>query len=810
MPPTKTPDDSTLESKSSDCCQEDGQVTCEDEVKETVLQTPRLISAEVNRNAGSVAVKFNAEGLDAFQTRLAAERLRPAAQRMLDRCVFRLKGKGCESCAQRLGYNVSRQEGVRTATASFVGGVLSVTYDSATTSPEQILESTRRLGADVKDIDEAIREESGPAPFAATWMARIRNLFAGEHRNDVLLVLVTLAAMTVSGILEASGAPILVWAIGYVIAYLAGGYEGTKEAISSVRQGVVDIDMLMILAALGAAAIGYPFEGAMLLFLFAFSNLLQELALERSRNAIRALAKMRPQTARILNNGTTEEMSIDDVYPGDLMELRPGDRVPLDGIVTEGESSLDQSSVTGESMPVNKAIGDEIFAGTFNQFGNLTVRVTRAAKDSTIARMIRLVEEAQGVKAQTQRFLEKTEQQYAIAVIAFTLLLIFTLPLIFSVGWGDALYRAITVMVVASPCALIISIPATILSAIAAGARKGILFKGGVYLEQAATIQTLAFDKTGTLTRGEPVVTDVVNCSDFSLQELLRLVTAVEDKSEHPLARAIVRHAKAKGIAPVKATSFYAHAGKGAEGNVDGRRVLIGTASWIYATEDITGGNDEVSRQLSEFQDSGKTSVVVAVQSDAGYVLAGIIAMADELREDSAQIVDTLRASGVEHITMLTGDNERVARSVAKKCKIDDVYFELLPEDKLRVVRELAKTNNVAMVGDGTNDAPALASATVGIAMGAAGSDVALESADIVLMSNDLNKIGYLIRLSRQARRVMVQNLAFAGGVIVLMVIATLLLPLVGATVPLPLGVLAHEGGTVLVCLNGLRMLWFK
>ena len=516
---------------------------------------------------------------------------------------------------------------------------------------------------------------------------------------------------------------------------------------------------------------------------------------------------------------------IEALRVGNHILVRPGERVPLDGVVVEGESTVDESSLTGESMPVAKSAGALVFAGTINQSGSLEVKVTKLAHESTIARLIKLVEEAQSEKAPTERFLDKFEQVYALGVIGFTLLLAILPTLLFGVALREAAYRAITVMVVASPCALIISTPAAILSAIANGARRGVLFKGGAHLEEAARLEVVAFDKTGTLTIGKPTVTDVTIVPLTAAGQttalrrdqeniLLALAAAVESKSEHPLARAIVETARHRGLIIPAATRFASTTGQGVRAHVafmGGMDVAVGSLRYFDGVR--LHGLERAMCEMERLQYEGKTAVLVAkVRMDAlppqGIVL-GIIAIADVLRPGAAQVVEQLHRLGIRRVVMLTGDNERVARAVARQAGVDEFHADLLPQDKVALIKRLrewgGRPRHVAMVGDGVNDAPALASASLGIAMGAAGTDVALETADVVLMSDDLRQIAYAIALSRQARRVIIQNLIFAIAVIVVLVSAAL-----GLQLPLPLGVVGHEGSTVIVVLNGLRLLFFN
>jgi Cd2+/Zn2+-exporting ATPase len=680
-------------------------------------------------------------------------------------------------------------------------------------------------------VQQRTQESGAGSTPAPDFFTRLRAWLTTE-RAEAICVVVTFVTMMGGLITTYRGADPIIPALLYLIAYLAGGVFGVKASLASLRRRRIDIDLLMVLAALGAALVGSPFEGAMLLFLFSLSNVLQAYALGRTRNAIRALMKLRPEQALVKRGTLTALLPIDQLAVGDHILVRPGERVPLDGLVMEGESAIDQSTLTGESMPVHKRVGDLVFAGTINQSGSLAVKVTKLARDSTIAKLIKLVEEAQSEKAPTERFLDRFEQVYAIVVISFTVLLIVVPPLAFGMPLDQAFYRAITVMVVASPCALIISTPASILSAIANGARRGILFKGGAHLEQAAKIDVFAFDKTGTLTLGKPTVTDVaiiplvehfhhaskdapghVRADQENI--LLTLAAAVEAKSEHPLALAIVDTARHRSLHLPSATQFTNTAGKGVRARVafmGGLDIAVGSAR--YFDDYHTVGLQPALLEMQRLQDEGKTSVLVAKLGEedlggASAIILGVIAIADTVRPNAADVVIQLRSLGVKRVVMLTGDNMRVANAVARQIGVDEVYAELLPEDKVAKIKALrtrgGKPQAVAMVGDGVNDAPALASATMGIAMGAAGTDVALETADVVLMSDDLKQIAYAISLSRQARRVVYQNLTFAIAVIVVLVISAL-----GFALPLPVGVIGHEGSTVLVCLNGLRLLAYR
>ena len=597
----------------------------------------------------------------------------------------------------------------------------------------------------------------------------------------------------------------LTWA-AYAGAYVFAGQAGTRAAWRSLRRGRIDVDVLMVLAAIGAAGIGQPFEGALLLVLFSISNVLQRHALARTNRAIEQLLELRPSEAWLRREGGLVRVAVEDLAPGDEVVVKPGEQVPVDGVVVEGRSSVDQSTLTGESMPVTKSSGDPVFAGTMNQSGGMVLRVTKRAGDSALARMARLVDEAQREKSSAQAWLEKAERWYAAGVIVMTVGVWLAGWLAGGMTMAAAVYRAMTVMVVASPCALIISTPATVLSAIGGAARKGVLIKGGSHLERAARIDIVALDKTGTLTVGRPSVTDVAGSGgvlppsalEGADREWLGLAAALEARSEHPLAKAVV---EAWQGPREEASSFRSVTGKGAEAEIGGRSFVAGSGRWFG--EMGARGMVEWSERVDSLQRAGKTCIWFGEKVDGGVRVRLVLALADTVREDAAEVVAGLKRRGVRRVVMLTGDHPEVAAAIGRETGVDEVRAGLLPEDKLEVIRKLKESGSVLMAGDGVNDAPALAAADVGVAMGAAGTDVAMETADVVLMGERIGHLVFLLGHARRARRVLAQNLVFAASVIVVLVVTTL-----GFHLPLPLGVMGHEGSTVLVCLNGLRLLW--
>ncbi|WP_238626024.1 heavy metal translocating P-type ATPase [Aggregatilinea lenta] len=611
------------------------------------------------------------------------------------------------------------------------------------------------------------------------------------------LVAVTLAALLLSLIVQWTGLPHSLNAILGVIAYVAGGFYGAQTSFASLRQKMLDIDFLMIVAAVGAALVGQWRDGAMLLFLFSLSNVMQDYAMGRSRQAIRALFELYPEDAKVRRDGQTEIVPISEIGLGEIVLIQPGERIPVDGMIVSGQSSIDQSTITGESMPVEKRTGDTVFAGTLNQQGALDVRVTQLASQSTLSRIIQMVEEAQSRKAPTQRFLDDFEQYYAMAVIGGSALVLLICWLLLGWTFDDSFYRAMVVLVVASPCALVISVPAAFLSAIAAGARRGVIFKGGAHLEQMGTIRVVAFDKTGTLTKGRPAVTDVFACNGHSEEDLLRAAGAVESRSEHPLSRAVREAAEARGLELGEVEDFEAITGQGVTGFIGDTLVRVGRLKYI--AECAGEPPADLMAIHNRLHTEAKTVLFVCYGSE----FMGLLAVADQIREQSARIVQELHQAGVKRVVMLTGDNASVGQRIGVMAGVDEVRAELMPGDKAAMMSILERDYGpVAMVGDGVNDAPALAAATVGIAMGAAGTDVALETAGVVLMGDHLEAIPYAIRLSRRARRVVWENIIFAMSVIVILLISAFVIEL-----PLPLGVLGHEGSTVIVVLNGLRLL---
>lgn len=581
----------------------------------------------------------------------------------------------------------------------------------------------------------------------------------------------------------------------YVIAYFIGGYVKAKEGyITLIRKKNLDVNLLMILAAIGAACIGYWAEGAMLIFIFSLSGALETLTMARSSRDISALMEFKPETAVLFQFGKENEVPIEELAVGDVVIVKTGERIPADGIVKEGKSAVNQASITGESMPVDKDVGDEVFAGTLNGEGALFIEVSKSSESTLFSKIIRMVQEAQNEMPKSQRFIEKFERVYAKIIIASTIVLIVVPYWFMGWDWSTTFYRAMVFLVVASPCALVASIMPAMLSAISNCARKGLLFKGGLHLENLAGVKLIAFDKTGTLTYGRPLVTEVIPFQQHTESQVLHVSASIESLSTHPIAKAIVQKASEMSIMLMHPTDYQSLTGWGVQADINGEHWRIGKPGMF--SEELN--SQSIKSHLYQLEQQGKTVVVLVNEKG----VAAIIALQDRIRPQVKNTISQLRKHGVQ-VAMLTGDQKLTAEAIAHEAGIDLVYAELLPTDKLKIIKRLKEEYSlVAMVGDGVNDAPALATATVGIAMGVAGSDVALETADLVLMNDDLDKIKEAIILGRRMKLVVKQNLVFA-----IFVITSLILSNFIVGVPLPLGVVGHEGSTILVILNGLRLL---
>lgn len=584
----------------------------------------------------------------------------------------------------------------------------------------------------------------------------------------------------------------------YLAAFIIGGFAKAKEGIEeTIKEKTLNVELLMILAAIGSAIIGYWTEGAILIFIFAVSGAMETYAMNKSHKEISALMDLQPEVANLLlEDGTTKRVQVSELQVGDRLFIKPGERVPTDGVVVEGISTIDESAITGESIPVTKQIQNEVFSGTVNLTSTLIVEMTKPNTDSLFSKIIELVQSAQSEKSPSEQFIERFEGTYVKIVLAVVGLMLFLPHYLLDWDWNTTFYRAMVLLVVASPCALVAAITPATLSAISSGARSGVLFKGGLHIEHLSALRAIAFDKTGTLTQGKPVVTDFVTADGLDEKELLAMLAGIESQSNHPLAIAITTYAEEQNVSTFRKAQIEDLPGWGLKGTIDGTVYQVGKPEFV-GFERVRAFKNNLADQLTN---EGKTVIFMA--NDEGIV--ALVALKDTVREQSKLAIQQLNEMGI-HTVMLTGDNHNTANVIAKEAGVEQAIAECLPDTKVKHVKELMEEYKfVGMVGDGINDAPALATATTGIAMGE-GTDVALETADVVLMKNDLSKIPHAIKLARKMQRIVKQNIIFSISIIMLLVISNFL-----QIVNLPLGVIGHEGSTILVILNGLRMLRTK
>ena len=698
-----------------------------------------------------------------------------------DATVFAIEGITCMDCARKFEQAVNALPGVNKAMLNAMTGKLTV-YGKV----------------DLKALQELGREED----YTVT-PAEGKACCGHEHepagRGELYRAIIAGIALAAAYLTDYMNVTDTVFLPLYVAAMIFGGWDNFKKAGRSLAKFNFNMSVLMTAAVIGAFAIGEYSEGATVAFLFAVSEMLEAWTLSRARKSIRDLMDIAPKSASVRRDGEERQIAVDDILVGDIMIVRPGEKIAMDGVIVDGETAINQAAITGEAIPVEKGPGAEIYAGTLNTYGSLEVKVTKLVQDATIAKIIHMVEQAQGKRAPLQTFIEKFAAVYTPIVIALAVGIIFVPPVFLGQEWVPWIYRGLSLMVVACPCALVVSTPVAIVSAISNAARNGVLIKGGVYLEEAGALKAVAFDKTGTLTEGKPAVTDIIPVGQRSKEQLLVTAASLEARSEHPLAAAIVQSAELQGLKVMPAGDFAAITGRGAKGTVAGETVYIGSPR-LFTDQGIVLG--PVVCDIDRLQNEGKT--VMLVGSD--HAIYGLLAVADQIRAAGRTVVTALKQAGIERTVLLTGDNAAAAKAVATVIGIDDFRAELLPEDKVGAVEELLKRHGrTAMIGDGINDAPALATATVGIAMGGAGTDTALETADIVLMADDLTKLPFTVRLSRKAVAIIRQNIAFA-----LFIKTVAVLAVFPGWLTLWLAILADMGATILVTLNSIRLLGVK
>ncbi|TYS68733.1 cadmium-translocating P-type ATPase [Sutcliffiella horikoshii] len=696
--------------------------------------------------------------------------------------VYRIQGLSCANCAQKFENNVKKIEGVTDAKVNFGASKVSVTGAAS-------LSQIEKAGAFDKLKVSPEREELPEEPTVPFYKKHV----------TVLLSFLFLVAGWVAFFQQGEGH--LSTTILFAASILIGGYRLFLTGLNNLIRLQFDMKTLMTIAIIGAAFIGEWGEGATVVILFAISEALESYSMEKARASIRSLMNVSPKQATILIEGTEKQVSVKDIKIGDRMLVKPGQKIAMDGNIVKGGASISEAAITGESIPVSKSVNDEVFAGTFNEDGLLEVEVTKRVEDTTIAKIIHLVEEAQAERAPSQAFVDKFAKNYTPLIIVIAFLVAIVPPLLLGADWNTWIYQGLAVLVVGCPCALVISTPIAIVTAIGNAAKNGVLIKGGVFLEEVGRIKAIAFDKTGTLTLGAPEVTDV-QAFQLTEEELLRIIATLESGSTHPLASAILQKAEEMGVAEkvYAMEHFESVAGKGIKASIEGINYQAGSPNWFSGEKHPE--MNRLTESIHQLQNAGKTVIVVG-SSDKVF---GVIGIRDEIRESSVSSVKELRELGIPDLYMLTGDNDRTAEAIGHEVEIDHVKSSLLPEDKLRYIKELReKHGSMMMVGDGINDAPALAASSVGVAMGGAGTDTALETADVALMGDDLRKLPFTIRLSRKALTIIKQNISFSLG---LKVLALLLV--IPGWLTLWIAIFADMGATLLVTLNSLRLLKVK
>lgn len=697
--------------------------------------------------------------------------------------TYRIEGLSCANCAGKFEKNVKQLPGVTNATVNF--GASKISVEGQTT-----IEELEEAGA----FENLIIRNDQENP------EQVRSKESFIKRNIALIISLGFILVAVISQLSLGEDHLLTKAL-YILAIIIGGYDLFKEGFSDLIKLDFSMESLMTIAIIGAAFIGEWAEGSIVVILFAISEALERFSMDKARQSIRSLMDIAPKEALIRRNNVEQLISVDKIDIDDIMIIKPGQKIAMDGLVINGHSSVNQAAITGESVPVEKQLDDEVFAGTLNEEGVLEVKVTKKVTDTTIAKIIHLVEEAQGERAPAQAFVDKFAKYYTPFIIIMALMIVVVPPLFFGGDWNKWLYQGLSILVVGCPCSLVISTPVSIVSAIGNAAKNGVLVKGGVYLEEIGHLRAIAFDKTGTLTKGKPVVTDFITTSSDTGINYLSIISSLESLSQHPLASAILNEADKTNVdyKSIQIEDFQSITGKGLTGIYQNIRYYIGSPK-LFSASVIE--ETAVKVQYRQFQEQGKTAMYFGTDEQ----ILGVIAVADEVRDSSADVISELHKLSIEHTIMLTGDNTKTAESIGRQLGVTEIKGDLMPQEKLDSIKALRTTyNKVAMVGDGINDAPALAASTVGIAMGGAGTDTALETADVALMGDDLQKLPFIVRLSRQTLKVIKQNITFSLGIKLLA-----LLLVIPGWLTLWIAIVADMGATLLVTLNGLRLMKVK
>jgi Zn2+/Cd2+-exporting ATPase len=691
--------------------------------------------------------------------------------------IYHVEGMDCSSCAKSIENHLNTIPGVNSVSVHFSTGKLKAEHEN---SVEEIISEVSKIG------------------FRASLSSKNNGAEPAKHNDGKGLIITSGILIALGFIGSFTGVSPFITTLMYAMAMVISGYKPVKSAFYSIKSRSLDMNVLMSAAALGAAFIGEWLEGATVVWLFALGTTLQNMSLEKTRDSIRNLMNLAPSEAWIKVGSQLMKKPVEEVSVGDILVVKPGDRIPLDGEIVTGESSVNQAPITGESIPVDKQAGDTVYAGTINENGSLEVKVTKLVEDTTIAKIIHLVEEAQEQKAPTQAFIDKFAGIYTPIVFVLALVVMVIPPLLNFGTWGEWFYKGLELLVVACPCALVISTPVAIVSAIGNAAKNGVLIKGGTFLEKAGAINAIAFDKTGTLTEGKPNVSQI-NALRTSEDELLSIALTLEEYSTHPIAQTIVRYANDKGIQAKQGELFKSIVGKGVQATIGGEVYYAGNARLFDEMEIPLG---EAKASVEDLHSKGKTVVIIGTRKE----IIGVISVADTIRTTTVNALNGLKKAGVNQVVMLTGDNEGTAKMISKETSVNRYFAELLPEDKVEAIKQLQREgHNVAMVGDGINDAPALATADLGIAMGGAGTDTAMETADIVLMADNLEKLPHTINLSRKALSIIKQNIWFS--LIVKFVALALIFP---GWLTLWLAVLSDTGAAIIVILNALRLVKVK
>lgn len=697
---------------------------------------------------------------------------------------YRVEGLSCPDCSAKFEKNVKELPEVTDAKVSFSVGKISVVGDVS-------IEEIEKAGAfeKLRIIDESVVKTNNEDIK--------RNKIIENWPLIVSLILIISAFIYQSFYGET--APVTIGL--YVTAILIGGFSLFKEGITDLLKLNFSMQALMTIAIIGASIIGQWSEGSIVVILFAVSEALEKFSMDKARQSIRSLMDIAPKEALVIRDGVEELIHVNEIKVNDIMIIKPGQKIAMDGVIVTGRSSVNQAAITGESVPIEKKVDDEVFAGTLNEEGLLEVKVTKLVTDSTIAKIIHLVEEAQDERAPAQAFVDKFAKYYTPAIMLIAVLLVVIPPLFFNGDWNTWLYQGLSLLVVGCPCSLVISTPVSIVSAISNAAKNGVLIKGGIYLEEVGGLQAIAFDKTGTLTEGEPVVTDYISVNTSKESDNFMKIAALESYSQHPLASAILKELSHKklSIDHINIDNFTSITGKGVQADIDGVTYLIGSSK-LFNTE--LNQSESLKAQYELLQKEGKTAMIFGTSTE----ILAIIAVADKLRETSQSVITQLHQAGIKHTIMLTGDNQHTAQAIGQEVGVTDIKGDLMPQDKLDYIKSLKNDYlKVAMIGDGVNDAPALAAASVGISMGGTGTDTALETADIALMGDDLEKLPFLIRLSRKTLSIIKQNITLS--LVLKLLVLLLIIP---GWLTLWLAIVADMGATIFVTLNGLRLMKIK